>query len=230
MTTGVICTAGITAMINAEIHSSPFNPNVVKVSNLLFDFTGSETSLPDIVWTAPSTNVTQIGVSNGILRTIVYMDLSVGDFDVATIGIFDSISGVLFALAAFPGAGKKLSYIPPSQAGNIRTFYIDLAFANVLNLLTESTSISVLTIAQVLANASGSATARQLRTALNNSGYLGTVEAAIASSSYSNRAVIDWQTCASTTLNSPLMNFIASATSQTDQGASILAAAMLLPA
>lgn len=230
MTSGVICTAGITAKIRAEIYNTTFNPNVVKVSNQLLECTGSETVLPHIVWTAPSSSVVQVSISSGIMRTIVYMDLSVGDFDIATFGIFDSVTGVLFALAAFPGAGSKLAYSPPLQAGNIRTFYIDIAYADISNALSGSiTDISTLTLEQALANASGAVTARQLRTALNNRGLLGTVEAALARNSHA-QAAIDWETCASVSMNSTLLNFVATATSQFDQGAAILSAAMLLPA
>ena len=231
MTSGVICTAGITAKINAELNNLPFIPNVVKISNQLLSCDGTETSLPGIVWNVPSNDVTQMFLDTGTMRTIIYMDLSVGDFGIATIGIFDSISGVLFALAAFPGAGSKLAYNPPAQAGNIRTFYIDLAYnSNSVSLEGNISNISLITIQQALASANGSVTARQLRTALNNLNYLDTVEAAISSASPDNQAVIDWATCAATTMGSSLLNFIAYATSQSDSGAGILAAATRLPA
>jgi hypothetical protein len=230
MAFGVVCNAGITALINSQIAGTSFQPNVVQISSTLLACTGEETSLPNVVFTVPASSILQVELPGEILRTIVNLGIDVGNFSIATLGIFDAVSGALFALGTFPGAGQKLAAEPPTQAGNIRTLYLDLIYADVTSMFQPDVeNISVITLSQMIANLSGGVTARQLRTALNNMNLLSDVQAAIANDLPSDQARIDWDTCATVTFGSALLNFIATATSQTDGGAAILAAATLLP-
>jgi hypothetical protein len=82
----------------------------------------------------------------------------------------------------------------------------------------------------MIANLSGGVTARQIRSALNNENLLSDVEAAIANALPSVQARIDWDTCATVTFGSPLLNFIATSLSLTDSGQALLTAAAALPA
>jgi hypothetical protein len=231
MAFGVICNSGISAMMSAQIAGTAFQPDVVKISSTLLSCTGEETSLPNVVYTVPTNDVTQIALTTSIIRTIVNLGLNVGNFDIATLGIFDSVSGSLFALGAFPGAGQKIAYSPPTVAGNLRTLYLDLSYADVTSQFEpELVSLSTITLAEMIADLSGGVTARQLRTALNSLNLLSNVNAALAASVPSNQAVIDWDTCATVTFNSNLLNFIAAATSQADGGQSILTLASTFPA
>jgi hypothetical protein len=138
MAFGVVCNSGIQAMITSQISAGAiaFEPNVVQISSTLLACTGEETSLPNVVWTAPASAVTQISLPGDILRTIVNMDVTVGNFSIASLGVFDAVSGALFGLGTFPGAGQKLAYDPPTAAGNIRTLYLDLIYADVTSMFT----------------------------------------------------------------------------------------------
>ena len=124
MSAGIVCNAGLTAMLNASINGTAFTFNTVKISSATWNITGDETSMSSIVYTVPSADVTQVMVGYNLLRTVVYLDTTVGDFTVGTLGLYAGTT--LFALAAFPGAGSKLMSILPGQAGNIRTFYVDV--------------------------------------------------------------------------------------------------------
>lgn len=230
MATGVITTSGITALLNAQIAGTAFAPNIVKISSDVLACTGDETSLPDIVWTAPSSAVSQLALSSSMMRTIVTMDTTVGNFNIGTLGLFTS-NGLLFALGTFPGAGMKIANSLPEQVGNYRILYLDTSYADISNTFTpEISTVSSITLAEMVANLSGLVTARQLRTALNDMGLLGAVMTAIAGLAVTNPVQIDWNTCAAVGSGSTLIEYIADITGQTDSGAAILAAALLLPA
>jgi hypothetical protein len=156
MSGGVITTAGISAMLAAQISGAPFSPDLVKVSSAVSTTTGAETSLSSIVYTAPAANVIQVATTPNLMRTILYMDTTVGDFIIGSVGIFDSISGILFAIFNFPGAGMKLASSPPQQVGNIRTLYLDAAYANIATTLNlELTTLSSNTLTGILATLAG---------------------------------------------------------------------------
>ena len=152
MASGVVTTGGITAQLNASITGLAFAPSVVKVSSSIAACDGTETSLPNIVWTAPTSAVTQIMLSDNTFRTIVFMDTSVGTFTVGTICLYTP-GGVLFALGAFPGAGIKIADNLPSVVGNIRTFYLDVNYADASNsITTQLQSITSTTLQAALSS------------------------------------------------------------------------------
>ena len=151
MASGVITCAGVSALLAAQLAGQTFSPNVVQISSSVLACTGEETSLPSVVWTAPAAAVTQIALSNNTLRTIIYMDTTVGNFTIGTVGLFTS-TGQLFALGTFPGAGTKTASNLPSVVGNIRTLYLDLIYTDISStFVPEVSNLSVITLAEAFA-------------------------------------------------------------------------------
>ena len=152
MASGVVCNSGMVAMLNALLNGQTFTPNIIQVSSMVSTCTGLETSLPDIVWTAPSTCITQVTLDSNTIRTIVFMDTTVGTFNIGSMGIYTS-DGTLFAIGVFPGAGIKIADNLPSVVGNIRCFYLDVNFADASNsIITEVTSVTNNTIQEALSS------------------------------------------------------------------------------
>ena len=225
---GVVTQAGLTALLEAQLAENPFSANVVQLSSDIMPCSGTEQSMTNIVYQASASQVSQEIINTNTMRTRLFLDTSVGNFSIGTMGLLTN-EGTLFALGTFPGAGMKLASNLPTLLGNVRTFYLDVGFVNINNALTPITgSIVALSTPTALQYASGAVTARQLRTALANAGQLLSVNSVIASSDPTTQAVIDWDTNRAVFFNSPVLNLCASTIGATDNGAALLAAATLV--
>ena len=225
---GVVTVIGLSALLEAQLADEPFSANNVQLSSDIMACSGQETALTNVVYNALPAQVTQSQIDVNTIRTTLSLDTTVGNFSIGTMGLLTS-SGVLFALGTFPGAGMKLASNLPTLLGNVRTFYFDVGFVNITAALTPITgSLIALSTPTALQYATGAVSARQLRTALANVGQLEQVNSVIASSDPQSQAVIDWDTCRAVFFNSPVLNLCASATGASDEGAALLAAAMLI--
>jgi hypothetical protein len=212
MGVGILTNVGLIDMLTAQANDTTFDFTTVSISSDVVAISPDLTILPDIVYTATGAPiVTQIVIDPNTIRTIVYLGVDVGDFNIGTFGLYDN-SGTLFAVAQFPGAGSKTASSPPAQVGNIRTFYIDITYANLAALIPPTPTTFV--------------TMRQLRVALNSMSLLGAAQSAILALEFTNDAAINWFSSAQeNAVGDPLFDFLNTALSLGDGGAALFAAA-----
>ena len=143
---GIIVQQGVSDFLSALQTGSVVELSTVKITSTVLACDGTETDMPNIVWTISNPD---IRVSANSITIIVTLDQTVGTFAVGTLGVYTT-AGRLFALGAFPGAGLKIAQSPPAVAGNIRVLQLYIPFNNVSDGIAAASSTALVTGPAVL--------------------------------------------------------------------------------
>jgi hypothetical protein len=213
MGVGLLTNVGLIDMLTAQANETIFDFTTVKISSDVVSITPDLIDLPDVAYTATGAPVvTQIVIDPNTIRTIIYLGVEVGTFNIGTFGLYDN-SNNLFAVAQFPGAGQKIASNPPTQVGNIRTFYIDITYSGIATLIPPTPTEFV--------------TMRQLRVALNGLGLLGAAQSAMLALEFTDPAAINWFSAAQeNAVGDPLFTFLNTTLSLGDGGVALFALAL----
>ena len=182
--------AGQALLINALQTSTPLVITSINIASTVLACTGDEVAADfSSVYTATPPAFSAYLPGNNVLRFVLPLGDSIGTFDLGTVGLFAGTT--LVALAAFPGAGSKIASNLPGVLGNIRTFYIDLEYANVASAIAALAGSTGLLAS---AYGVGAITARQLRNQLVAASGYAAVAAAVTALSATSAASIAWAT------------------------------------
>jgi hypothetical protein len=143
VTTGIITSQGVAAMMASWKSGTPLQLSTVKISSDVMACTGAEVTMTDIVYTVPSSMVSITASGNGLTITLS-LDETVGTFIIGTVGVYTA-DGNLFALAPFVGTGLKIANYLPATIGNIRTLSVLLSYDN-LSVMVSAPMLTALTL------------------------------------------------------------------------------------
>jgi hypothetical protein len=140
LSAGTITDAGMTLLIKAQmVGGTPVTITSASITSDVLACDGTERNLgAHVVYTMPGNKLQFTVPASKILRTLIALDTTIGDFVIGTVGLF--AGSVLFAVASFPGAGNKVRSNLPTHVGNERYLMVDIIYEGV-NPITNSLTL-----------------------------------------------------------------------------------------
>jgi hypothetical protein len=131
LSAGTITDAGMTLLIKAQmVGGTPITITSASITSDVLACDGTERNLgAHVVYTMPGNKLQFSSPFSQMLRTLLALDTSVGDFVIGTVGLF--VGNTLFAVASFPGAGNKVRSNLPTKVGNERYLMVDIIYEGV---------------------------------------------------------------------------------------------------